>query len=851
VIVWLVLIGFTVANAAFRYGGGGTHAWSVNLLLLGLAGGAFLLINRQPDSTRSAANVPLALALLLPLYVALQLIPLPLFLLDVISPERAEIARGLGAIGAQPHFAPLTLNIADTVLHLSRIAGYVLVFFVTQRLASRARNPWPLVLPLVLIAGAETFFGLSQFFANVPVVSGTFLNRNHFSNLLAMVLPFLVMGAWSLLTTGRDARKAGRSALAALAAAATAAAILTAILVSSSRMGFFSAMGGLAVMAALLIPPTRSRATRWTWRVGLVVAGLFALLFLPSDSFVQEFTDIPTDGRGPIWRDSLSLIGAYPLVGSGLHTYYPGLLRYQTVGLQYAWSEAHNDYLQLLAELGIVGFLLPALLVVIVYRAALRTTRSKEHPNRRHFAIACLGGATALLLHSLADFNLYVPANAMTFAWILGLAAGTSTGVVDPILARAPGVATPFLKTGMAALSLFAVLYAGGWLVYLHTYRDNPTVEAAFCRVGICESDRILAVVQRERGAQTIAHLPPDELRTFLRRDPANPHQWRDLGESLQMAGRTDEARLAVARSLELGPRIPYVLFKAAQFHLSNGDVKQSLQLTKRAIEGDPSRTHVFLQPFWAAAFDAGRLLREGVPDDPIVLRQILRQRTGVPDVGGSRAVWARMLERGHTDAETAGQYVEFLMRSGSATEGWAAWNDYTRTTDLSRPEGEHIFNGTFEMDPAQTRFDWRTRVGSSEGRSVGFDRSVRYSGERSLRLVFEGTTNPTDLGVRQVVFLEAGTYRLAAYVRTEALSTDQGVAFTLVAEGAPALLNVTTRDVRGTNDWTLIEQTFDAPPGGGFIQVNLTRQRSFRLENMLSGTVWVDQVSITPAPAP
>jgi O-antigen ligase len=89
---------------------------------------------------------------------------------------------------------------------------------------------------------------------------------------------------------------------------------------------------------------------------------------------------------------------------------------------------AHNDYLQTLAELGIVGF---ALGLALVWRIMTRVVRlalfHQESPGWA-LALGLAGGIAALLLHSLTDFNLYIPANAMTLAWICGLAAGPALG---------------------------------------------------------------------------------------------------------------------------------------------------------------------------------------------------------------------------------------------------------------------------------------------------------------------------------------------------------------------------------------------------------------------------------------
>ena len=85
---------------------------------------------------------------------------------------------------------------------------------------------------------------------------------------------------------------------------------------------------------------------------------------------------------------------------------------------------AHNDYLQLLAELGVVGFAIGAALAFSVVRTAVRRAVSSPDPRARYFAVACAGALAAILVHSLADFNLYIPANAMLLAWIAGMTAG-------------------------------------------------------------------------------------------------------------------------------------------------------------------------------------------------------------------------------------------------------------------------------------------------------------------------------------------------------------------------------------------------------------------------------------------
>jgi O-antigen ligase len=83
---------------------------------------------------------------------------------------------------------------------------------------------------------------------------------------------------------------------------------------------------------------------------------------------------------------------------------------------------AHNDYLQVLVEFGIVGFLAGLVFLLRLLWKAIRAATYSYSVDGRYLAIACVGSIT-ILLHSLVDFNMYVPANSMLFAWVAGLAA--------------------------------------------------------------------------------------------------------------------------------------------------------------------------------------------------------------------------------------------------------------------------------------------------------------------------------------------------------------------------------------------------------------------------------------------
>ena len=213
------------------------------------------------------------------------------------------------------------------------------------------------------------------------------------------------------------------------------------------------------------------------------------------------------------------MFSAYPLFGIGLGI-LSGLLRYQTYGFDVGWSNAHNDYLEFLAELGIFGFAILAVLIGSVFLRAVRTAVSNSIRDVRYFGLACVG-ALAMLIHSVADFNMFVPANAIAFSWILGLAAGvpdTSRPVRSSAQLKTPRPS--LIRTPVIVMGVLLVLHSTASLVFCWRFKNDPQAERVFCRFGICSTDETLSFLQRQHGG-SVAAVPRSYLLDFLRRDPA------------------------------------------------------------------------------------------------------------------------------------------------------------------------------------------------------------------------------------------------------------------------------------------------------------------------------------------
>jgi len=132
-------------------------------------------------------------------------------------------------------------------------------------------------------------------------------------------------------------------------------------------------------------------------------------------------TDDPTTGRAHFWAVTLDIIKAHPYIGTGLGAFGVIYTRYDTRNGLYRLEQAHNDYLQVLSDAGIVGGVLGLSFVVLLFYKAISRAKSRDD-FRRGVALAALSGCFAVLVHSFFDFTLHTTSNALLFLVLAAIA---------------------------------------------------------------------------------------------------------------------------------------------------------------------------------------------------------------------------------------------------------------------------------------------------------------------------------------------------------------------------------------------------------------------------------------------
>jgi len=436
----LLVLSLALAYAVIHAGGIDPAIWNTTLLVTGCAGAVhFLRPGRgRPVLDRWSAALLAAIALL----SAFQLVPLPLTWIRVLSPLRYHDIQATSLFRSLPTSAPLSAAPGETIQYLLTLGGCMVTFLVIRSISAElAARPWAVTWPLLTLGAGQALLGFVQAYAQAGegLARGTYQNRDHYSALLELILPFALLYPLAILQRSRVLHESPAwPAVKACLPLAMAALVLIGIVHSLSRGGFLSALGSLLVCGSLALTLRGGRVRysdlstrRWRRALPIATVGLVVLLgfvFLPTDPLIARFSelaqtdDISADTRAQIWRDTASMVPAYPWLGTGWGAYQYTFLRFKSVAPMHTVDYVHNDYLQVLVEAGPLVFVLGIVFLLRMIARAIRSAAYSYSPDQRSLAIATVGACTAILLHSVVDFNLYVPANALVFAWVLGIA---------------------------------------------------------------------------------------------------------------------------------------------------------------------------------------------------------------------------------------------------------------------------------------------------------------------------------------------------------------------------------------------------------------------------------------------
>ncbi len=436
-----IILALTIVGATLAFGGVQTITFSImEVVVFALM---FAVLVQQTRQGEIRLPLPIWTALFAAL-VVVQLVPLPPSLVGALSPNRVPDLK----LVPQAAWAAFSVYPHGTLLNLVKFLAYLSAFALAAFVSDFRKGRSVLVRTLILLGFLEATYGIVQYLTgwqkiftyakiyDLEEATGTYINRNHYAGLLEMVLPFVVAAAfysfqvWSshrhAYGEGREAEERTSAAYQTLFYSFLLVIMMVAVIFSRSRMGILGAILSIVIVAGLA--QVRVRRKAWLLGVAFFVAcalgyGLWIGLgpVLARYEGMSDPSNLRIEGRFMIWRDTLQMIRDYPLFGTGLGTFELVYRHYQTGMVTMNVENTHNDFLQFAAETGLPGATLLFLPIIYLLIKMIGSFLDDPRSYRRSVTLGCIGSTTALLLHSLTDFNLQLPANALIFAVVLGL----------------------------------------------------------------------------------------------------------------------------------------------------------------------------------------------------------------------------------------------------------------------------------------------------------------------------------------------------------------------------------------------------------------------------------------------
>jgi O-antigen ligase len=340
---------------------------------------------------------------------------------------------GLGTVALAQYGFGLSVYPYLTKVELLKWSAYIVLFFLTFESFRTTKQlkqlVWFLlglgfVVSLFAIVQHFTFNGKLYWFVPLPTGAapfGPFVNSNHFAGFVELVVP---LGLALLLFRARRPEQVTLLLLFTIVP-------IAALILSGSRGGIISILLELALLAFL------SRAHQIGRKQLLGATGIAALagtftLWLGVSTAVEHFERLTHGGiaqelRVSLYRDTWQIFRDHPLMGTGLGTLVAMYPQHASFYDGRTVDHAHNDYLELLADTGVLGGLCGLAFIGLLLWQSLRGLQTIGGRSARAIRAGAFAACAGLLIHSLVDFNLHIPSNALIFL-LLTCVATTDAG---------------------------------------------------------------------------------------------------------------------------------------------------------------------------------------------------------------------------------------------------------------------------------------------------------------------------------------------------------------------------------------------------------------------------------------
>ena len=341
-----------------------------------------------------------------------------------------------------PASATLSLDPYATRFFLIRLVIYFIFFAAAVTFINNEKRVRRMAWFIIVFGSALAFFGILQWLTKPEAIYGLrltpqaipfgpFINQHHFAGLMEMT-GGLTLG----ILLGRGIKTDKKPLLIIALVLMSVATILT-----GSRGGVlsFTAVAASALMLTLAFKENKGSAGKISSRlpvwllpaVGIGLAVLIAMLLvialgggqnLLRGTGIRNVQDDITSGRAGFWKIAWQIFLSHPILGAGFDAFGAAFTKFDAANGLFRVEQAHNDFLQMLADGGLVALACVVAFVYLLFRNGIRRIRNGLGSLEKSIVIGALAGCFGITVHSLMDFPLRTPANAFFFLTLVSLA---------------------------------------------------------------------------------------------------------------------------------------------------------------------------------------------------------------------------------------------------------------------------------------------------------------------------------------------------------------------------------------------------------------------------------------------
>jgi O-antigen ligase/Tfp pilus assembly protein PilF len=589
-------------------------------------------------------------------YILIQILPLPPQLIKLISPASFAI---------QGDISPMTISIHPraTLLEFFRYSTYVILYVLAVQLLSKKDLLRKCVFTITIFGSMLAFSSILQLYLtedmalwirHVPDnarIIGPYICHNHYAGLMEMIFPVVLAlflfhkprtddsNVFSAIVEIFKQEKANIHILIGTGALL----IVTSIFISLSRGAMISTSIGLVLFWMLSHKKKAARKSS-VFIISIIIFTVLSIAWFGWGSVYDEFSSLKTlDGRLyqerlEYWEDSKGIIRDFPVTGSGFGTFSDVYPLVQTIEGSSDLQHAHNDYIELMTEGGVIGFLLICSFLITIFYKTYRSFILRKDAYSIYIYIGSITGIASILIHSFSDFNMHIGANGLWFALLIALAVSASNTRL-----RVKNIATnlPELKSARIKHMSFAMVTFGFIIIFISNililiagfYYSNAESDMANFKTPVSELNKIKKITEyasffdplNSKYVHATANIlwflnentkAKNYYLKSIRLNPSNGHNVKRYGLFLTQTNEIAEAEKILERSVTLDISSADNALQYGGLLLATGQKEKGIKFLKKAIELDRKMINPVLTTMNTSYLTLEEM-EQAIPDDP------------------------------------------------------------------------------------------------------------------------------------------------------------------------------------------------------------------------------------------